>query len=744
MADPLTSLAHHQRSSDCKFFALSVPAKQKSGRPKKGRASKASRTSSQSISTAVSEGGSITETEINEASLLAMPLVECEQSTEITRGKKSGKSRRPPTKAKAKALNTTLTEPAKSTSYNEPEDEDFEVKIEKAPARKENTYKRKSDEMEDGGIYGPNQMISDPDMNPPPPKRRTTRASNSILTAEKTSNKPMTNGHGHEMDIDDVQETASAPVSTLKKGFQKGAKKGRNEMSSAVRKASAISTAAGVSSGDIIPSDDALDAALEADLDRPLTDEEVEAGQPDIVYPRMRRLTRTRPGSRDGPPSLALERRTTRLSSQPFQASGFGQQDLLHQVASRVVEEAARSASRLTTENVLPNDLPDDTSAADANDAFVQPKTKQTKSKKSTKSRPASHQLSKKHAQPLIPSPAAGPPSSSENLVTLNHGSQVVEDESGNETDVSVVTKSLVKKGGPKGKQGKNAPLLSPMQKKVTRRELKEGSSCLESVFVATAVNPPKDALTIISSHDIQMASPNKEKYPELLEATTSRSGTFLDPLGSIKSVEGGERQTPVRSSIAVQPVDQATNIPHLSESERESTPLQALPVAENSARDSSVQTTPRPAPSPQSSDVENQPPSSRPSMVRPPLLVSSPPKSQIIRIPLVATPTASPSKRNNSRLKSTMPWSAIDYDKIFLGSPAEKENDPFNLKLATTGEIVSLTSPEKKLSLEEWVQLNARRGEEHLRSECERVIGKFEGEGVRALKTLEGITCVD
>ena len=741
--DTLTSLAHYQRSSDCKFFALSAPTKQKLGRPKKGRTSKVSRTSSQSISTAVSEGGSMTETEINEVSLLAMPLVECEQSTEVTKGKKGGKSRKPPTKAKAKALNTNLTEVVKSASYIEPEDEDFEVKIEKAPASKENAYKRKSDEMEDGSMYGLNQVISDPDMNPPPAKRRTTRASHNIMAVEKTSNKPLTNSYGREMDIDDIQETASAPISIIKKGLQRGVKKGRKEMPSAVQKAAATSTTPRVSSGDIIPSDGALDAALQADLDRPLTDDEVEAGEPDIVYPKLRRLTRTRPGSKDGPSSLGFERRTTRLSSQPFQAPGFGEPDLLHHSASRVVEGTARLASRLTTENVLSNDLHNDTSPADANDAFVQPKTKQTISKKSAKSRPVSRQLSKKHAQPLIPSPVAGLPSSSENLVSLDHGSQIVEDESGNETDVSAVTKSLVR-GGQKGKQKKNAALLIPKQKKVTRRELDKSSSHSESVFVATAMNPLEDASTITSSHDIQMASPNKEKVSELVEPTMSRPETFLEPLGSIRSVEGSERQTTIRSPIAVQSVDQATNTPQLLPPERESTPLQALPVAENSARDPSAQTTPRPAASPQSSDAENQPPSSRPSSIRPPLLVSSPTKSQMIRIPLVATPTTSPSKRNNSRLQSTMPWSAIDYDKIFLGSPADKENNPFNLELGTNGESVSLTSPEKKLSLEEWIQFNARRGEEHLRSECERVIGKFEGEGVRALKTLEGIVCVD
>lgn len=715
------------------------------GRPKKGRASKVSRTSSQSILTVTSEGGSITETEINENSILAIPSIECEQPTEMIRGKKSGKSRKAPTKAKAKALNINLSEPAKSTSHMEPEDEDFEVKIEKASAGKENTYKRKSDEMEDSGMYGPNQVISDPDMNPPPAKRRTTRASNSIMAAEKPSNKTLTNDHGHEMDIDNIQETASAPISTVKKGLQRGAKRGGKEISSVVRKASATATAPGVSSGDIIPSDGALDAALEADLDRPLTDDEVEAGEPDIVYPKMRRLTRTRPGSRDGPSSLALERRTTRLSSQPFQVPRLGEQNLLPQVASRVVERAVPSASRLTTENLLPNDLPNDPSAADTVDAFVQPKTKQAKSKKSAKSRPVSRQLSKKPAQPLISSPTAGLPGSSENSVTLDHEPQVVEDESGNETDVSAVTKSFVKRGGQKGKQLKNAPLLSPKQKKATRREVKKGSSHSESMFVATAMNPLEDVSAMISSHDNQMISPNKEKVSPLEEPTTSRSKTYLEPLGSIKSVEGSDRQTSIRSPIAVQPIDQATNTPHLSQSERESTPLQALPVAENSARHPSAQTTPRPAASPQSSDAENRPPSSRPSSIRPPLLVSSPSKSQMIRIPLVATPTASPSKRNISRLQSTMPWSAIDYDKIFLGSPADKENsNPFDLKSATNGETVSLTSPEKQLSLEEWIHFNGRRGEEYLRSECERVIGKFEGEGVRALKTLEGIICVD
>ena len=52
------------------------------------------------------------------------------------------------------------------------------------------------------------------------------------------------------------------------------------------------------------------------------------------------------------------------------------------------------------------------------------------------------------------------------------------------------------------------------------------------------------------------------------------------------------------------------------------------------------------------------------------------------------------------------------------------------------------LSSPERKMSVQEWILFNAKSGEERLRRECERLVGRFEGEGVRALKALEGIVC--
>ncbi|PVI00321.1 inhibitor of apoptosis repeat-containing protein [Periconia macrospinosa] len=48
------------------------------------------------------------------------------------------------------------------------------------------------------------------------------------------------------------------------------------------------------------------------------------------------------------------------------------------------------------------------------------------------------------------------------------------------------------------------------------------------------------------------------------------------------------------------------------------------------------------------------------------------------------------------------------------------------------------MTSPEKKMSIEQWVLYNAKRGEEKLRTECERQISAFEAQGLRALAALD------
>ena len=147
------------------------------------------------------------------------------------------------------------------------------------------------------------------------------------------------------------------------------------------------------------------------------------------------------------------------------------------------------------------------------------------------------------------------------------------------------------------------------------------------------------------------------------------------------------------------------------------------------------------PSPSPQSSDAENQPPSSRPSTRRPPLLPVSPSRTQAIQIPLAQTPKQSPSKLNRpiAGLSTSRPWAAVDVEMIFAPSPGcvDKENMFANIN-------GPLTSPEKRMTVEQWISHLAQQSEGHLKEECERVVGIFEKEGSRAMMALEGVDCVE
>ncbi|KAL7811448.1 hypothetical protein V8C44DRAFT_330469 [Trichoderma aethiopicum] len=138
------------------------------------------------------------------------------------------------------------------------------------------------------------------------------------------------------------------------------------------------------------------------------------------------------------------------------------------------------------------------------------------------------------------------------------------------------------------------------------------------------------------------------------------------------------------------------------------------------------------PSQSPQSSDAENQPPASRG-------LRGSAAK-RLVLAPVASTPPpGSPSKRNvMAGLRSTTPWASASLEAIFespLGSPGkENEVDRF----LTRGN--ELTSPERQMTVEEWIYFNAAEAEKKLKFECESLVNRFEMEGTRAIKVLEGL----
>lgn len=50
------------------------------------------------------------------------------------------------------------------------------------------------------------------------------------------------------------------------------------------------------------------------------------------------------------------------------------------------------------------------------------------------------------------------------------------------------------------------------------------------------------------------------------------------------------------------------------------------------------------------------------------------------------------------------------------------------------------LTSPEKGMTVEEWIYHNAELAEQMLKMECENMVSAFEREGTRAMRVLEGL----
>jgi len=156
----------------------------------------------------------------------------------------------------------------------------------------------------------------------------------------------------------------------------------------------------------------------------------------------------------------------------------------------------------------------------------------------------------------------------------------------------------------------------------------------------------------------------------------------------------------------------------------------------------SEVAATASPSSSSQSSNVENQPPSSRPSLATNSqrLVEESPPRSALV----ARTPVVSPSKRNiiAGNLISSHPWQGVDLDTILLLSPSARQAASGRGNASVADVLANLSSPERQMNVEEWILWNAKQAEERLKRDCERMIGIFENEGLKAIRTMEGIEC--
>ena len=734
---------HQRRSPDCVFFTLSTAVQSNVGRSKKGRASKSSRMSTQSNHTTVSDGLSVAEPDISRDDSVVSVAEPVKVAKSAKGAKKGAKAKKPLPKSKRQANRKPDDDLQVASSYLEPEDDDFEVKVESASPKSKGSKKRKSDEMSNDASNHTDAHKQEDVPLGQPKKRRATRTRGSIAqTRNEPSPPPM-----QEAEVDAEMKDAKKVLPTVPSQNQRKGKGGKKRSSSKVRKASTTSNATMASLRAPIPADDEIDAALEADLDRPLTDEESEIEPPAMTKTKSRRLTRTKPGSRKVTASVAPTRRTTRASTvtvgeptvEDIYPSLPGHAHEAHMPTPEKNEHvtlvhdspkpslssrrskrtsAGKDPEQQKAQEKKAEKLEEAISAAAAEDTKVM-EIHMTEAQK-PRSRLASKQLSVRSSGASAVSRSLEAMDLTSDIQTSGLDKQTGRDDSGHETDASVLKQARTKRGGKK-----------PLAK------VKGGKKgTLKTRNIEDTVQPTVDT-ALPEDQDTQegpvddRAGDVKRVLEDAEETETQENASgVVAQLG--KPIETpAEAKTFAREGSAAPSMDQPEILP-------EAEIVRPLPQS------LSAVSTPRPAPSPQSSDAENQPPSSRTPKLCPPFSIQSPSKSQISRVPLAAaTPVNSPSRNNVSKLQSTFPWTAIEIEHIFESTPvADKENNPFDFGMVVKGGKSLLTSPERKLTVEQWIQTNAQTGEERLRNECERLVGKFEEQGVRALRVLEGIVC--
>jgi len=672
-----TSNEHYNRSPDCPFFALTEEYQGPTKRGRKGaRASKISRLSGQSVAT-VSEA----------ASDLA---ADHEDSVMTTTSVATTASKRGRTK-KATAAKGRRTR-AKKDEVVESIEQDEEVTMPPPPPQKNGRgRKRGSDAIEDS-VLGSREA-------PAPKKRATRKAANEDASM---------------MDASTDTVLAEEPPKKTKGRKGRGSQAKTRKVSTASI-ASTASTASLRPGADQIPDDNEIDRQLAADLERPLTDDE------DITADSRseRQTSKTKKaaqGSAQGdwamfdpvPPVVDdadVEAELKALEAE--QAQSQTQEDL--NVPKKGRKAGTRKASKQKKAERKPVEV----------EAQLEPKR--------APAAPGLEQLEPKTMSAVMDSLdedelLKASVTSTATVVKANSPVQV-EDVAEPAFEPSIEpTLPLPSKSEPQPEPEPNETKANPVKRGRGRPKRTSSTSARGSTANAGAAQTNK-----VRDVEVEAVSGGKSFVPESAawprrEAAKSAAVAIPAEPSAGASVETiSKPRCPAPALTVASPGSRSLvrPLPHPP-----STPGRHVSPAA-SARQAALS----PSQTPQSSDAENQPPSSKPP---------SSTAKRVALAPVEATPrTQSPSKRNRiAGLQTIMPWTAVDLDLIFESANSDKENG-MRRQLSRGGD---LTSPEKRMTVEEWIYYNAGRAEQRLKHECETVVNKFENEGSRAMRVLEGL----
>lgn len=661
-----------------------------------------------------------------------------------------GKAKKAP--AKGKKTRAKKTEPVEVEAVPEqepepqpePEDDDFEVKVEVAP-KPTRGRKRKSEQEQDSSAI---------EIALPPPKRRATRTRKSMavedsimqdvenLPQEKEVPKKARKGRAAKgsLAMEDSILSVAESVSQEQDGFQKS-KRGRPS-----RKASTASVAP---SRAPIPNDDEIDAALKADLER-MSDAEAEIPLPkkptraSKISKADHAMFSTEPMEIDEA-AIDAELEAMEVESKPLpKAKGAkGKQprkvSAKQQAAAKRAEAqaeaeaaAAAEAERMAEEEAsqqIAAELEQSISLQHSS-PIVQPKRQKTAPRQPARKAPG-------RATRGSTMSTNDPDTSMGN--SINDSGHDHAEDSGNETDASNASQSTVVRGGSnrRGSTMKKGGKEGVRHIEEIVRDHVEQPAVVESEVVEETEQdiPSPKGKEIIRTEDVSMMeeafyTPAPEAPPAAVE----------EPAEDVPKKAAKPRGRPKKSQTPASEPSVVIEVPEPAEPTPKRAKGKAVALRSPTPPPRKI----TPSESPQSSDAENHPPSSKPSAATKKTV--TPHSTRRMPLAETTTPSMSPSKRNIiAGLQTLHPWSSVDLDTVFMKSPGG-ENVVMNTKSLFGDEIKtdSLTSPEKRMSVEEWIHYNAEQAEERLRNECERMVSGFEQQGTRAMQALEGIECLE
>ena len=738
---------HYRRSHDCLFFVFAGTTAPKT-KSRKGRASKGGRQSTQSNARVVSQPQSIPDLD-DSIDTSTISVISTMSTTAKSKGGR--KTKRAAVEAAAEEQSTITLETDQSA-----------LQIPKP--RTTRGKKRKSEQISEDD-HDRRESTVKPE---PPSKRRNTRTRNSIAV---------------DVEASDVTQSGLIQPHRAPQPVRNPRKRG----SSVSRRTSAAVEAAKKAGVDAtIPDDADIEAALAAELERPLSDEEDNTKKPIQAKPKRGRAkkgdqpliaptvpkasheeldaTMTDAESEAKPKKRKITRNTKtaqrqELSRMSTESTATVDRRQEHQIESSVLttHTVADDSGHETDASIAGKSV---ARKASKRKAAAKPRGKKAGTRVASRTLKAVENLQREpvvnEALAAATEPDPSLAEAAEALIEIDEKMNELRKEVDNEDAQAAQDDTKTAKGGKR-----KATKPKAMQKKTRVPQLSMPGAF--SPLRLDSVEPSFASALETSTPPLKTktAAPvNMEHHERASEAMEMRSP--LQEQGTpTPRRQGPPPPLPPRSSARPTPVG-AAPASHTRSAQRPGvTEKSAVPTPSKQVATTSPRT--NRSPSAQSSDAENAPPSSLPKDKRPPLQAISPqishPLSPLKKVqiqpPQPGTPTTSraiatllmsPSKIGG--LKSDVPWSAADVELCFQAYSASaspehgKENEAWRWLGAGADELGGLSSPEKKMSVEQWVKEGARQAEERLRIEGERVVGVFEGEGRRALRALEGIVC--